>query len=418
MTPSYTLKHQLASLYSNRAAASTMMRHYHEALSDCDSAIAVDASYDKPHVRKAQLLVMNGMLSEALETLKHVLLIDPHNTRAAEESKDVQWIQQKYVKANEFFRQLEDNQDYTSPEEIMERSNDIDAIVEKCIAWNEPKVLQAQALWALGQSEEAYDLTNKLVKQVGMTENSQLHFLRAQIFVSMGKSEEAIMNLRTVLAHDRDHERAVVLYAKLKEFLECKAVADRHYKARRYDDALEQYQVAMRYCPSPAYMAKLYFNRACTHASLGRHDMSIQDCSESIKLNDEYIKAYMRRAASLRMMVTDKERWYESAISDYETARTLCKTKQQSREIYKKLRDTQLELYELHQYELDMRKKMQRRHTAPMVVTPDCSPAEWMRKSAPGSIFRVRTKTEDSDNFSMPRSRASSASSWNPMEMQ
>jgi tetratricopeptide (TPR) repeat protein len=281
--------------------------------------------------------------------------------------------------------------------------------------------LQAEALWALGHSEEAFDLSQQLSKQEVNTESSpQLHNLRAVIFVSMGKSEEAIRNLRTVLAHDKNNARATSLYTQLREFLECKAVADMHYKSRRYDEALEQYQVAMKSCPSPAYMAKLYFNRACTHASLGRHDLAIQDCNESIRLNDEYIKAYMRRAASLRLLMNNKEEERLTlAIRNYEVAMTLCKTKQQRREIVKKLKDTKLELEECRRIEQGLRMKMQRRHTAPMAVTPDCSPDQWRsRKQAMMALSMpnlTRTRTEDSTesmSISKSRSRASSASSW------
>lgn len=419
-----SLKHPLACLYSNRAAASSMLRHYNEACNDCDSAIHVDPTYDKAYLRKAQLQVMNGMLSDALETLQKVLDLDPTHKRALEEYKCICAIQKHYDQAICFFQQQEQeqsNDEPTSqaPEKIAQVARDIDLILEKCVAWKEARVLQARALWAMGHVEESFEATQKLVAQENMTENAQLHMLRAEIFTKMGKSEDAIVNLRTVLAHDRDYPPAVKLYAKLKEFLEIKAVADRHYKARRYDDALEQYGVAMKYCPSPAYKAKLYFNRACTHASLGRHDMAIQDCSESIRLNDEYIKAYMRRAASLRMMVTEKERWYECAIQDYQVARTLCKNKQQSREIYRKLKDTKRELFELQQYEAKMREKMLRRHSlsAPMVVTPESSPAGWARKSAP--IFRsIRTIDGETLSITKSRSRASSASSMTAMEWQ
>lgn len=398
-----------------------MLRHYQEALGDCDFAIQVDASYDKAYLRKAQLLIMNGFLQEAIQTFDQVLKLDPKHKRAIKEKRDIETMQQKYTKALDFFQRLHNDENNDKElalrENIMEVAQDIEAVLEKCVAWNELKVLQAEALWALGQQEEAFDLTNKLVKQQGTTENTQLHSLRATIFISMGRSEDAIYHLRTVLAHDKDNERAVALFSSLREFLDRKAVADQAYKERRFDDALEQYQVAMETCPSPAYMAKLYFNRACTQASLERHDLAIMDCNESIRLNEEYIKAYMRRAASLRMMMNDKERCFGQAIRDYEVALTLCKTKQQSREIKRKLRNAKAELLELKRIEANMAKKMQQRYSTPMMVTPESSP-QWVRKTA--SLKLVRTKTEDScesTGMSMSisksaRSRASSASSW------
>lgn len=357
---------------------------------------------------------MNGLLKEAIATCEQVLQMDPNNAKAKEDQRGIQGIYRKYKRSNDFIQRLY-KETNVSRDDIVNTLSDIESILAKCVAWDAAKVLQAEALWALGHSEEAFDLSNKLVKY--QAENSQLHNLRATIFISMGRSEEAIIHLRTVLAHDRDNERAVALFSKLREFLNLKAVADMSYKARRFDDALEHYDMAMELCPdeSPAYMAKLYFNRACTNASLGRHDLAINDCSESIRLNDEYIKAYMRRAASHRSMNTERQRRGELAMGDYEVALTLCKTKAQSRKIVKKLRETKAELRELERSDLATMKKMQRRNTAPMMVSPESSPEYWVRKSAP--IMRMRTKTEDSDmsmSIAMSKSnisRTSSASS-------
>jgi hypothetical protein len=59
-------------LYSNRAAASTMMRHYHEALADCHAAIHPYVRYGKAYPRKAQLQLRNGLLDDAIATLPHM----------------------------------------------------------------------------------------------------------------------------------------------------------------------------------------------------------------------------------------------------------------------------------------------------------------------------------------------------------
>jgi tetratricopeptide (TPR) repeat protein len=406
-------KHELASLFSNRAAASTKMSHFHEALHDCDCAIEVDSLYDKAHLRKAQLLTMHGMLDEAIEACQEILSLDSNNKQAQEELQVITTIQTKYNKANDLLQRLYTPDNNISRDSVLVVANNIEWIAKKCVAWTDIQVLQAQVLWSLGHSQQALELTDKLLKQEGTTElSSRLHNLRATIFIAMGDSEQAIGHLRTVLAHERDNERAVKLYAQLRTFLESKAVADQHYKSKKYDDALVQYEIAMKLSPSPNYLAKLHFNRACTHASLGRHDLSIADCNESIRLNPEYIKAYMRRAASLRELPMDREARYESAIEDYKVAMQLSKTKRQSREIKLKLRETKWGLAEL--LKKNNVQKMQRRNTTPMMVSPDCSPSlSYLRKSAPQLQM---SKSNDASEVTMsPRSRTSSASSWNAM---
>jgi len=46
-------------------------------------------------------------------------------------------------------------------------------------------------------------------------------------------------------------------------------------------------------------MAMLYANRAAAHVRLRQHDSCVRDCSEAIRLDPTYIKAFMRRAKSL-----------------------------------------------------------------------------------------------------------------------
>ena len=390
-----------------------MMRHYHEALCDCDAAIRADPSYHNAYLRKAQLQVMNGLLNDAIVTCHKVLSMDPDNKRALEQVQEVQGIQDKYANANDFIESLRKGKDSMQREDVTGALRDIDVILKSCVEWHDAKVLKAEALWSLGHSEEAYDLTNKLVA-VEVDQNTHLHILRAIIFVSMGKSEEAILNLRMVLTRDRGNVRAITLFSQLRQFLTAKAEADMAYKGQRYDDALGLYEEAMKVCPeqSPAYMGKLYFNRACTEASLERHEEAIKDCNEAIKFNDDYIKAYMRRAASLRKLDTDKQQCLELAIRDYKVALALCKTKVQRKEIVRKMKDTKREHRML--LKCDSSRRMQRRHThssagsalsmASPLSSPDGSPLsrgsskgsmDGRSRISPPSLLRTRARSTD-----------------------
>jgi DnaJ family protein C protein 7 len=339
---------------------------------------------------------MNGLLEDAIATCDQVMEMDASNSAARDYRSEILAMQQKYTSAKKFIESLYNTPQHSIPrEKINNAMADVESILKTCIAWNEPKVFKAELLWALGHSEEAYQLTQKLVRK-GVVENSSLHNLRAQIFVSMGRSEDAIRDLRMVLAHDHKNERAAKLFVTLRAFLDCKAAADMAYKNRQFDAALLQYEHAMTMCPSPAYMAKLFFNRACTEASLHRHEEAIHDCNEAIRLNEDYIKAYMRRAASLRMRETDKPQQCELAMRDYQAALSLCKTTAESREIAKKLKETRAELRELKREDISKVEKMIRRHT---------------ESSNSPKIGRNRSRTSSNPELYITRSRTSSMSS-------
>ena len=94
-------------------------------------------------------------------------------------------------------------------------------------------------------------------------------------------------------------------------------------------------------------------------ANLHRHKAVIHDCNEAIWPNEDYIKAYMRRAPSLHMMrETDKPQQCELAMRDYQTTLSLCNTKAESWEIVKKLKEMKAELWELKREDMSKIEKM------------------------------------------------------------
>jgi len=58
-------KQILASYHSNRAAASTMILRYDDALFDCDRAVELDPTFLKARIRKAKVLTSLGRWKEA-----------------------------------------------------------------------------------------------------------------------------------------------------------------------------------------------------------------------------------------------------------------------------------------------------------------------------------------------------------------
>ncbi|KAM7137674.1 dnaJ homolog subfamily C member 7 [Macrochelys suwanniensis] len=69
--------------------------------------------------------------------------------------------------------------------------------------------------------------------------------------------------------------------------------------------------------------AKLYCNRGTVNSKLRKLEEAIDDCTNAIKLDDTYIKAYLRRA----QCYMDTEQ-YEDAVRDYEKVYQTEKTKE------------------------------------------------------------------------------------------
>ena len=51
--------------------------------------------------------------------------------------------------------------------------------------------------------------------------------------------------------------------------------------------------------PDEIYRTKLYFNCASVNANLSDHQAVVSDCTLTLKLDSEYVKAYTRQATSV-----------------------------------------------------------------------------------------------------------------------
>lgn len=68
------------------------------------------------------------------------------------------------------------------------------------------------------------------------------------------------------------------------------------FKTADYEKAIELYSDAIALCPKNFTVERsiLFSNRAAAHKHLGAPGVAIEDCTKSIELNPNYIKAYAR----------------------------------------------------------------------------------------------------------------------------
>ncbi|TRY56676.1 hypothetical protein DNTS_021034 [Danionella cerebrum] len=73
-----------ATVFNNRAQTQIKLKHWREALSDCESVLRLEPENIKALLRRSTVLSHLGQMLEAQETLRRVLEIEPHNTTAQE----------------------------------------------------------------------------------------------------------------------------------------------------------------------------------------------------------------------------------------------------------------------------------------------------------------------------------------------
>ena len=355
------LRTQLASYYTNRAAAYEKLRRFEEAIKDCQDAIGVDPQFVKSYLRQAKLKLQEGQLEESIELYDEAFRLRPDNP-AGRFREQAYSTKRKYSRSVMVVEKLR-NKDPVQANELKSTLDDLKLVNKACPRWTTSRLYMAEILVAAGETDEAYQLTNKLLTKRGMEQDSDLLIVRATVLFNKSKTLEAMTHLRTLLALDPDNTRAVKLLKAIRALVKIKEEGDANYKKRNYHTALALYTEALELCPrdSPGVKANLHFNRASTQNKLHREDECIQDCSQAIRYDPKYIKAYVQRANTLMGLNNNNThhddddednddskkgriRNCEQAVSDYEKAIKLCKTTTETRDIGRRLRKAHFEL--------------------------------------------------------------------------
>lgn len=343
----------LASYHSNRAAAFSMILQYEKTIEDCDAAVAADPTFSKAFFRKARTLTTLGRLDEAVRAYSFGSVRDPNDAAVVKDKDEVRRLKQRYELASSLAKKYDDSN--IGKKDAAQIFRQTEVVLASCPAWSDALFLKATALYHLHRAEDAYAVTTTLVRTGGASDHDALVLLRARVLFRMGNVDDSLKHLRQILAGDPDNKRAFAALKRLKRLAKSKETADAAYKARDYDGAERGYGEALSSSDdletdSPAYAARLRFNRASARAALRRHDGVVEDCDRAVALDSTYLKAIARRAASLLLRGGEED--CARAVRDYERAAELAVDDRQKRDFAEKVRAARVQLKRSKQKDL------------------------------------------------------------------
>jgi tetratricopeptide (TPR) repeat protein len=125
--------------------------------------------------------------------------------------------------------------------------------------------------------------------------------------VSDDSDDEALKNQELDLT---DEEKE----AKRQQAIALKNRGNDEFKTCQYLESIATYTEALSFCPLKyeSDRAILYANRAASKIKVERKASAIDDCTKAVKLNDKYVRAYLRRAKLYEE--TDK---LDESLEDY-----------------------------------------------------------------------------------------------------
>ena len=91
----------------------------------------------------------------------------------------------------------------------------------------------------------------------------------------------------------------------LEKALEIKLQGNDCYKKSEFESAVSLYTEAIQTCPlsKKTDLSIMYQNRAAAQERLEQLESALQDCQESLRLNNRYGKSYDRRSKILKKVV-------------------------------------------------------------------------------------------------------------------
>jgi tetratricopeptide (TPR) repeat protein len=290
-----------------------MLFNYPDSLSDCESSLALDGENVKVLGRKAKIHVINGDFDAAEAAYAAVLSRDASSASALKESREIPVLKNRFKLAGDCLGKFE-----ASGQKIEGRQAvaQLDIVLATCPQYKEAKLVRCLALGAAGRTDEAFSQTTSLMRS-GMTNSSELLYVRARCLYNMSQLDEAVQHLRQLLQRDPDHKKAFAEMKRLRQVQKDKTAADAAYKGRDFETAIAKYtEVIEATVDNIMFRAKLYNNRATAHSNLRQHEQCVADCGRAIELDGNYGKAYMKRANTLIILGEPKQ--IEDAIRDYE----------------------------------------------------------------------------------------------------
>ncbi|GAB5581071.1 dnaJ homolog subfamily C member 7 isoform X1 [Prionailurus iriomotensis] len=274
-----------ASYYGNRAATLMMLGKFREALGDAQQSVRLDDSFVRGHLREGKCHLSLGNAMAACRSFQRALELDHKNAQAQQEFKNANAvIEYEKIAETDF-----EKRDFRKVVFCMDRA------LEFAPACHRFKILKAECLAMLGRYPEAQSVASDILRMDST--NADALYVRGLCLYYEDCIEKAVQFFVQALRMAPDHEKACVACRNAKALKAKKEDGNKAFKEGNYKLAYELYTEALGIDPNNIKTnAKLYCNRGTVNSKLRKLDGAIEDCTNAVKLDDTYIKAYLRRA--------------------------------------------------------------------------------------------------------------------------
>lgn len=112
------------------------------------------------------------------------------------------------------------------------------------------------------------------------------------------KKKVAELKAKTTISLDNEDNNVKTSESAIERAMKLKGAGNRAFHACEYDKAIGLYNEAIEACPPdrPVDLATFYQNRSACYEKREMWDQVKEDCTFALKLNEKYVKAFLRRS--------------------------------------------------------------------------------------------------------------------------
>lgn len=333
-------------LYSNRSACHASLKDFKQANADADKCIELKSDWAKGYSRKGAAMHGLSDLQGACDAYEKCLELDPSNTQAKSgmEAVDAQMKREMQsgnfaggaqdpfasfaskLNSPDFYKKMSENPQTSkllADGEFMRKLEGIKRNPQTLMQeMNDPRMISILGL-LLGQDiGSAADDDDTPMPDLTKPDDA----------ASAPKPKAAPQPEPELIVEDEEDEEAKAAKEAKTKAEEEKALGNKAYKSRSFDEAINHYNKAYELHKDITYLT----NKAAAHFEAGSYDLAIQACEEAIEQGREVradfkiiAKAFARIGSSYEKKgdLNSAIQNYNRSLTEHRTADTLAKLK-------------------------------------------------------------------------------------------
>ncbi|ONM19024.1 TPR repeat-containing thioredoxin TTL1 [Zea mays] len=132
-------------------------------------------------------------------------------------------------------------------------------------------------------------------KFCGFIANAYLFYVHAQVDMALGRFDHVVSSIDKARIIDPGKTEVVTMHNKVKSVARARSLGNELFNSGKFSEACIAYGEGLKQHPVNKV---LYCNRVACRFKLEQWEKSIEDCNEALKIQPNYTKALLRRAAS------------------------------------------------------------------------------------------------------------------------